>query len=89
MGDMARAFVINDRCIKDMRCLAACVRKAIRPTLDDPTYLTASQLHINPMRCIGCGACVNACLSGAILESDDTLPDFSKFAEINAAWFRG
>ena len=86
---MARVFVINDRCIKDMRCVAACVRKAIHPTLDDPAYLTAKQLHINPRRCIGCGSCANGCLSGAILGPDDPIADFPALAELNAAWYRG
>jgi ferredoxin--NADP+ reductase len=86
---LARVFVINDRCIKDMRCIAACVRKAIHPTLDDPAYLTARQLHINPRRCIGCGSCASACLSGAIIAPDNPAADLPKFAELNAAWYRG
>lgn len=86
---MSGAFVINDRCIKDMRCIAACVRKAIHPTLDDPSYADAKQLHINPKRCIGCGSCANACMSGAIFAPDDVPEEFSQFAEVNAAWYRG
>ena len=86
---MSRAFVINNRCIKDMRCVSACVRKAIHPTLDDPGYATAEQLHINPRRCIGCGACANACLTGAIFAPEDLPTDFSHFVELNAAWYRG
>ena len=89
MAVMARAFVINDRCIKDMRCVAACVRKAIHPTLDEPACATARQLHINPRRCIGCGSCAIACLNGAILDPDDPIGNFSTFAELNAAWYRG
>lgn len=86
---MARAFVINDRCIKDMRCVAACLRRAIHPTLDDPAFARAKQLYINPKRCIGCGSCANACRNGAILGPDDNIADISAFAEFNAAWYRG
>ncbi len=85
---MSRAFVINDRCIKDMRCVSACVRKAIHPTLDDPGYADAKRLHINPQRCIGCGACANACLSDAIFGPEDLPAEYPEFAEVNAAWYR-
>ena len=86
---MTRAFVINDRCIKDMRCIAACIRKAIHPTLEDPEYAEAGQLHINPLRCIGCGACASACLSNAIFAPEDLAAEYPKFAEVNATWYRG
>ena len=85
----ARAFQIDARCIKDMLCVAACIRKAIHPTLDDPEYAEAKQLYINPRRCIGCGACANACLSGAIVAPGESPAEFSVFAELNAAWDRG
>ena len=80
--------VINDRCIKDMRCIAACMRKAIHPTPNDLEYASAGQLHINPLRCIGCGSCAEACLNGAIFELADLPAAFQPFAEINAAWYR-
>lgn len=88
MDLMARAFVINDRCIKDMRCVAACMRKAIHPTLNDLEYAEAEQLHINPLRCIGCGSCANVCPTGAILAPGDSPMQFRYFAELNAAWYR-
>lgn len=84
---MSRIHVINDRCIKDMRCIAVCVRKAIHPTRNDPGYASAGQLHINPKRCIGCGACVAACLNGAIFQLADLPAAFQPFAQINAAWY--
>lgn len=86
---MTRAFVINDRCIKDMRCVAACLRRAIHPTLGDPAFASAKQLYINPKRCIGCGSCANACHNGAILTHGDPATEFSGFAELNSAWYRG
>jgi ferredoxin--NADP+ reductase len=89
MDLMSHAFVINDLCIKDMRCVAACMRKAIHPTLNDLEYAESEQLHINPLRCIGCGSCANVCPTGAILAPGDSPSQFPHFAELNAAWYRG
>lgn len=72
-----------------MRCVTACLRKAIHPTLDDPRYVDAAQLHINPKRCISCGSCVTACLNGAILAPEDFPTQFPHLAEVNADWYRG
>lgn len=83
---MARTFEITDRCIKDMRCVAACIRRAIHPTLDEPGYAEATQLYINPERCIGCGACASACLNGAIVAPGDSPAQLSECAQADA-WY--
>jgi len=84
---MSRIHVISDGCIKDMRCIAVCVRKAIHPARTDPGYAIARQLHIDPKRSIGCGACVRACLSGAISEIEDLPRTFQHFAQVDRAWY--
>jgi NAD-dependent dihydropyrimidine dehydrogenase PreA subunit len=84
---MSRVSVISDRCIKDMRCITRCVRKAIHPAEGDPGYGDAKQLYINPKRCIGCGSCMIACQSGAIFSLEDLPEPLRHFAELNAAWY--
>lgn len=86
METMARAFVINDRCIKDMRCVEACIRRAIHPTPGESGFADAAQLYINPRRCIGCGACAAACLHGAVYAPDEAPAQFSQIGQLNAAW---
>lgn len=84
---MSRIHVINDRCIKDLYCVDVCMREAIQPTPADPGYAHATQLYIDPKRCIGCGACATACLSGAIFSVEDLPRELQHFARINAAWY--
>lgn len=46
------------------------------------------QLHINPNECIDCGACEPECPENAIFEISDLPPEWRKYIEINAAFFR-
>jgi NAD-dependent dihydropyrimidine dehydrogenase PreA subunit len=60
------AYVIAEPCIgvKDTACVDACPVDCIHPkketTYDDgrPTFEQVSQLYIDPIECIDCGACV-------------------------------
>ena len=62
------AFVIAETCIgtKDTACVDACPVDCIHPkkntTYDDgrPTFDSVPQLHIDPVECIDCGACVQS-----------------------------
>lgn len=69
---MARFVVITDRCIKDMLCVEVCIREAIQLGSDELGFAEEGRLHINTKRCIGCGACIETCPSGAIVEREDS-----------------
>ncbi|HUN85131.1 MAG TPA: 4Fe-4S binding protein [Terracidiphilus sp.] len=84
---MSRYSVITGKCNKDMLCIRACLRKAIHPLPAETGFDGASQVFINPRRCIGCGACISACKSGAIFEIDGQSEDLRRIAQLNAAWF--
>src|SRR6202158_3802158 len=73
------AYVIAEPCIgtKDTACVDACPVDCIHPkkstTYDDgrPTFDEVSQLYIDPVECIDCGACVPVCPVSAIFVLDD------------------
>ena len=75
------AFVIAEPCIgtKDTACVDACPVDCIHPkkgtTYDDgrPSFDEVSQLYIDPIECIDCGACVPVCPVSAIFAPDDLL----------------
>jgi len=86
---MRRFNVITDLCVRDMLCVDVCLRNAIHPGPGEARFSEAAQLFINPRRCIGCGACMNACRHDAIFEFEELKPDFQHFAALNAAYFAG
>ena len=85
---MRRFNVITDRCVRDMLCVDACLRDAIHPGCGDARFPETAQLFINPRRCIGCGACINACQHDAIFEFEELTPRLQHFAQLNAAFYR-
>jgi NAD-dependent dihydropyrimidine dehydrogenase PreA subunit len=54
------AYVIAEPCIgtKDTACVDACPVDCIHPRKDEGAFATESQLYIEPIECIDCGACV-------------------------------
>ena len=54
--------------------------------MDDgrPTFDEVSQLYIDPIECIDCGACVPVCPVSAIFALDDLPDKWKHFTEINA-----
>ena len=77
-------YVVTEKCIRSkyMDCVTVC------PV--DCFYEGENMLVINPIECIGCGACVPVCKAHAIVKvregdpvSDDTI---AEWAEINAEY---
>ncbi|MFE6922146.1 FAD-dependent oxidoreductase [Nocardia sp. NPDC057663] len=82
------AYVITQRCCNDASCVSDCPVDCIRPRPGEPEFATAEMLYIDPDTCIDCGACADACPVDAVF-AEDELPDvLSRFADINAAYFR-
>ena len=82
------AYVILDSCIKDSLCVDVCPTDCIHPKQDEPGFEAASQLFVDPVECIDCGACVPICTSDSILAIDDVPEDKKRFIESNAAYFK-
>lgn len=81
------AHIITRACCNDAACVPVCPVNCIHPTPEEPDYLTAEMLYIDPDSCVDCGACVDVCPVGAI-HADYDLPDeFARFEAINARYF--
>ena len=80
-------YVVTQSCCSDASCVYACPVNCIHPTPDEPDFLTAEMLHIDPAACVDCGACVSACPVDAIVPHS---ADRSAAAvpEINAEFYR-
>jgi ferredoxin len=83
------AYVIAEPCIgtKDTACVDVCPVDCIHPRKDEPGYETETQLYINPVECIDCGACVPVCPVTAIFALDDLPEKWQNFTPINADWY--
>jgi ferredoxin len=86
----AVAYVINEPCIgtKDASCAEVCPVDCIHPTQDEPGFDAAEQLSIDPEEGIDCDACVEACPVDAITAEDQVPPEWRRYIEINAAYYR-
>jgi NAD-dependent dihydropyrimidine dehydrogenase PreA subunit len=84
-------YVIAEPCVgtKDNSCVEVCPVDCIHPTEQEPEFATAEHLHINPDECIDCDACVAACPISACFAERDVPPEWHRYVEINAAYFRG
>src|SRR2546425_191192 len=90
------AYVIAEPCIgvKDTACVDACPVDCIHPkkntTYDDgrPGFDKVSQLYIDPIECIDCGACVPVCPVSAIFALDDLPEKWKHYTEINESYVK-
>ena len=80
--------VITQSCCNDASCVAVCPVNCIHPTPEEPDYMSAEMLYIDPGTCIDCGACIDVCPVGAIspdfeLEDGDVF-----FQQLNALYYQ-
>ena len=81
--------VVTQACCGDASCVFACPVNCIHPSPDEPDFLTAEMLYIDPNSCVDCGACVSACPVGAIVPGTAVPADQLPFVDINAMFFAG
>jgi len=77
-------YVITETCIgvKGEACMEVCPEFAI---FSEPEDLMS---FIDPARCTDCGACMEACVVGAIYPQTDLPRASVEFEQINEQWFR-
>jgi NAD-dependent dihydropyrimidine dehydrogenase PreA subunit len=80
---MSGIYVIAEPCIgvKDKGCVEVCPVDCIHGSDD------SQQLYINPVDCIGCGACEAECPAEAIYDVTALPEKWKHYAEINAKFF--
>ena len=84
---MLVTYVIVQNCCNDASCVEACPAECIHPTPDEPDFLTAEMLYINPEECVDCGACLDVCPVGAI-HADYELPaHLGDYQAVNEEYF--
>lgn len=80
--------VVTQSCCSDASCVYACPVNCIHPTPDEPDFLTAEMLHIDPTTCVDCGACITACPVDAIVPHSKLTPAATPFLSINADFYK-
>lgn len=80
--------IITRACCNDASCVTVCPVNCIHPTPDEPDFLTAEMLYIDPETCIDCGACVDECPVSAIYPDDQLPASQLPFLQINADYYK-
>ncbi|GEM34353.1 ferredoxin [Nocardia neocaledoniensis NBRC 108232] len=81
-------YVVTQSCCSDASCVYACPVNCIHPTPDEPDFLSAEMLYVDPAACVDCGACATACPVDAITSSKKLTEEQKPFIEINADFYR-
>ncbi|WP_040524612.1 FAD-dependent oxidoreductase [Gordonia effusa] len=81
------AHVITRPCCNDGSCVSVCPVNCIHPTPDEPEFMTAEMLYIDPETCIDCGACIDECPVEAILPDDQLDIKDEPYLQINADYY--
>jgi NAD-dependent dihydropyrimidine dehydrogenase PreA subunit len=82
------AFVIVEGCTKDEKCVEVCPVDCIHPRKDEPKFAESTQLYIDPVNCIDCGACIPVCPASAIFADADVPENFAGYVEKNAQYYQ-
>ncbi|WP_328543041.1 MULTISPECIES: FAD-dependent oxidoreductase [unclassified Streptomyces] len=80
-------YAITQTCCSGATCVAVCPVNCIHPTPEERAFGSTEMLHIDPVSCIDCGACADACPVDAIFPVDTLAPAQEEYAAINAAYF--
>ncbi|OZG26091.1 ferredoxin [Williamsia sp. 1138] len=79
--------VITQPCCNDASCISVCPVNCIHPTPNEPEFINAEMLYINPETCIDCGACIDACPVEAIFPDDALSEPQERYQQINADYY--
>ncbi len=84
------AYIIAEPCIgtKDTSCVDVCPVDCIHPRKDEANFADVTQLYIDPVECIDCGACVPVCPVTAIFPLDDLPEKWKSFIETNTQYYK-
>jgi len=82
------AYVITESCTKDEKCIEVCPVDCIHPRKDEPKFAEVSQLFVDPVNCIDCGACVPVCEASAIYPEAELPGELTAFTEQNAQYYQ-
>ena len=82
------AFIIVDSCTKDEKCIEVCPVDCIHPRKDEPKFAEATQLYVDPVNCIDCGACVPVCEASAIYAEAELPENYAAFTAKNAEYYQ-
>lgn len=82
-------YVITEPCIsnKNAACVEVCPVDVIHPRPDEPEWATATMLYVDPVSCVDCGACEDACPVQAVFSEDEVPEKWKHFISINADWY--
>lgn len=81
-------FVIAGSCVSDYSCVEVCPADSIHPTADEPDFMTAEQLYIDPTTCVDCAACMEACPVGAVSDAAHLAPRVAQnLGLVNAEYY--
>ena len=83
------AYVIAEPCIgtKDTACVDACPVDCIHPKKDEAAFEAETQLYIDPVECIDCGACVPVCPVQAIFPQEELPEKWAQYTQMDADWY--
>jgi ferredoxin len=84
------AYVITQPCVgvKDTACVVVCPVDCIHPRPDEPHFVAAEMLYIDPETCVSCDLCIDECPVRAIFPEKDVPAHWRHFVERNAAYYR-
>jgi ferredoxin len=60
----------------------------IHPKKDEAGFAESTQLYIDPVECIDCGACVPVCPVTAIFALDELPDKWKQFTDMNTAYYK-
>ena len=80
-------YVVTQSCCNDASCVSVCPVDCIHPRPDEPTFMSAEMLFVDPATCIDCGACADECPVDAIRPDIELSEYEQRFEAVNAAYY--